>query len=136
MNTKQVAVVATLALGLGALVPQTRAGDREWAVAGKVLTGVVAVGVLSRALDPAPRVATTAVVYQQPVHVAPPPVVVSPPPVVYYPPPQVVYYAPPPQVIVSQPVYLAPAPVFVPAPQPVVIRHTHRRHGFRAGFCW
>ncbi len=137
MKTKQVAVIATLVIGLGTLTPQTQAGDREWAVAGKVLTGVVAASVLSRALDPAPPAATTAVVYQQPVYVAPPPVYYPPPTVVYHPaPPQVIHYAPPPTVVIHQPVYYAPGPVFVPAPQPVMIRHPHRRMGFRAGFCW
>lgn len=73
----------TLAAVAGAGFQNAYAGDREWATAGKVLTGVVAGSLLVRALDPAPPVyrplvceapstvyvapQQTTVVYQQPV---------------------------------------------------------------------
>ena len=142
MSAKIITATTVLALGLGAFVPGVRAGDREWAVAGKVLTGLAAASVVARVLDPAPCAATTAVVYQQPaVYVAPPPVVyaapvvapapVAPPAPVYYAPaPAPVYYAPAPVVYAAPaPVYVAPAPVYIPAP---VFVHGYRHHpGFR-----
>lgn len=68
------------------------AGDREWAVVGKVLTGVAVVSVAQRAIEPQP-----VVVYQQPIIAQPQPIVVKP--VIMQPTP-VVYYAP---VIVYRP---------------------------------
>lgn len=146
MKTTLIAATVTAALALGALTPEVRAGDREWAVAGKVLTGVVAAGVIAHALDPAPCAPTTAVVYAPPVYVAAPPVVVAapvaPPAPVYYAPapapvyyapapaPTVVYYAPAPTVVVS------PAPYYMPAPRPVVIHGHHHRIRGHAHFCW
>ena len=99
----------TLAAGLLTAFPGAgMAGQSEWATAGKVLTGVVAAGVLVEALRPHPA---PVVVYQQP----PPPVVYSAPPptVVYtYPTaPQVVYVPAPPVVVVQAPGY-SPAPVY------------------------
>ena len=147
MNAKWITATTILALGLGALAPEVRAGDREWAVAGKVLTGLAAASVVARVLDPAPCATTTAVVYQQPaVYVAPQPVVyaapvvapapVAPPAPVYVAPaPAPVYYAPAPVVyaapvyVAPAPVYVAPAPVYLPAP---VFVHGYRHHpGFR-----
>ena len=43
-----VAILAVVAAG----AQTARAGDREWAVAGKVLTGVAAASVISHALAP------------------------------------------------------------------------------------
>ena len=132
MKTRTTPLLLATALGLGAVAPRAMAGDREWAVAGKVLTGLAAASVVSRILDPAPCAGTTAVVYQQPpvyVVAPPPPVVVAPapvappapvayaapaPPVVYATPP--VVYAAPPVVYAAPPVYVAPPPVVVPAP--------------------
>ncbi len=138
MKTRMTPLLLAMALGLGAVAPRTMAGDREWAVAGKVLTGLAAASVVSRILDPAPCAGTTAVVYQQPpvyVVAQPAPVVVAhpaviapapvapPAPVAYaVPPPTVVYatppvvYAAPPVVYAAPPVYVAPYPVVVPAP--------------------
>jgi len=89
-----------IALGLAAFVALTnvKAGDREWATVGKVLTGVAALHVVERIVcPPQPQV----------VYVTQPVVVQSTPVVQYIPtpPPQVVYY--------SQPVYYQPAPVVV-----------------------
>src|SRR6266516_8219857 len=97
---KFMAVIATLAMVAGATRPVS-AGDREWATAGKILTGVVAGTVIARALKPAP-------VYAYPTYYPPPipsTVFVQPAPVVVYRPPVcvqavpvVVYGAPPPLV--------------------------------------
>ena len=107
-----------------ATVTDTRAGDREWATAGKVLAGLAAFSVVSRALEPAPAYVP---VYSAPA--GPPSVVYQPPAPTYYvpqqqypavqcaPPPVVTYYAPPtyyvpaPRCYVAPPVYYAPAPV-------------------------
>lgn len=144
MKTRITFSTLALCMALGAVAPRTLAGDREWAVAGKVLTGIAAATVVSRLLDPAPCVGTTAVVYQQPpvyvVNPPPAPVVVAPAPVappapVAYavPPPTVVYatpptvvYAPPAVVVSGPPVYVAPAPVVIPAP--VFVHRPHRAH--------
>ena len=147
MKTVPVLVVATLALAGSSLTP-AHAGDREWAVAGKVLTGVVAAGVIAEAFRPAPVAPTTAVVYQAPptvvyqaapavvYHPAPPPqVIVAPPPV------QVVYYSAP-AVVAPAPVYVRPVcyrPVPVCAPPVVSVSfgfgprfgHHHHHHGWR-----
>ena len=91
-----------IALGLAALVALTNvkvsAGDREWATVGKVLTGVVAVQVIDRIVNP-----PTQVVYVQ----QPATVVVAPPQ------PQAVYVQQPQVVYVQQPVVYYPAPVVV-----------------------
>ncbi|MCX7866885.1 hypothetical protein [Limisphaera sp. VF-2] len=94
--------------------PRVEAGDREWATAGKILTGVIAGAALVHALQPPPVVAAPAPVVCAP---APPPVVVVPAPVVVAPPPRV---CPPPVTVVY------PAPVVV-RPVPVVAVHVHAR---------
>lgn len=82
----------------------TYAGDREWATVGKVLTGVAAIQVIDRIVNP-----PTQVVYvQQPAVVQTVPVVVQPQPVVYVQPAHVVYYGSP-QVIVYP---VCPTPVY------------------------
>jgi len=109
----------TLTLLLAAAVTaasgtRVSAGDREWAVAGKVLTGVVAASVVARALDPGP-----------PVYVAPAPcapVVYAPPPVVYVPPAPVVVCAPAPVYCPPPPVYYAPPVRVYRYPAPVIYR--------------
>lgn len=98
-----------------ALVTQTvNAGDREWAVAGKVLTGVAAITVIDRIVNPPQPV----VVYQQPVVVQPTPTVVyvGAPQVVYVQPAPVVYY------------YSQPAVVVYPNHFHPVMYHRHGRH--------
>ena len=141
MKTVPVLALATLAFAGSSLAP-AHAGDREWAVAGKVLTGVVAAGVIAEAFRPAPVAATTAVVYQ-----APPTVVYQAGPAVVYqpappppPPPQVVYY-PAPVVVAPAPVYVRPVcyrPVPVCAPPVVSVSFGfgprfghHHHHGWR-----
>lgn len=121
--------VTVAALSSAAMLPAS-AGDREWATAGKVLTGVAVAGVLADAFRP---------------HYEPPVVyttVSAPAPVVYAPacpPTTVVYEAP-------APVCYTPAPrvVYVPAPvvygRPVVYgghwHGPHAVHGHYEGRRW
>jgi hypothetical protein len=83
-------------LAAPALAPDARAGDSEWATAGKILTGVLAVDLLFNHL-PAWRAAPRTVVHQAPMvehrylYVSPPPV-----PVTFVPPPVPVTMVPPP----------------------------------------
>jgi len=94
-----IATLATTALLVGGM-QHAAAGDREWATAGKILTGVVAGAVIASAIEPAP-----VYTYQTATWYAPPPVYVQPAPVVVY----------------SAPVCVRPAPVVVFAPpRPVV----------------
>jgi len=116
-----VATLTSLAV-LGMSAPSASAGDKEWATAGKVLTGLVAGAFIAKSFEPVP-------VYHAPTYYAVP-VVQAPPPVVVQPAPVVVYSQP---VLVQPPVvYVRPVPVYV-APRPVVSfsfgfgRHHH--HG-------
>ena len=92
-------LITITALG-ATLTSQTFAGDREWATVGKVLTGVAAIQVIDRVLNPPTHVVYVQpqpVVYAQPVVVHPQPVVyVQPQPVVYV---QPSYYCPPPTIV-------------------------------------
>ncbi len=109
---KTTIVLITTAAVLHGSIAHLRAGDREWAVAGKVLTGIVAASVLARAIEPAHAPAY-----------CPPPVVtvIAPAPVVWQPAP-VTVIAPPPTVWVhSAPVVYAPAPRVVYVEHPPVI---------------
>lgn len=140
MKTMIATVTAVTLLGVG--LPRSVAGDREWATAGKVLTGVVAASVLARALEPPPvyvapptytytytyaypgypgtTVVAPPVAMAAPVYVAPPP---PPPPVYVVPPPPVVMYGPP----ACRPI----APVYVPARPVVWVQVGPRWHGHR-----
>lgn len=99
---KWIATLTVAALTV-ACAPTMRAGDREWATAGKVLAGVIAGAAIVQALQPPPQCAPAPAV----VYAPPPAVVVAPPP-------------PPPVVCVPAPVVVAPAPV-VCAPPPLVV---------------
>jgi len=137
MNNRITATVAAVALAGLAAQPMAQASDREWAVAGKVLTGIAGVHILSHILDPGPRVvyqtAPVPVVYQTvgPAPVAPPAPVYAPAPyqvapttaVAYQPTPQVVYVATP------QPYYVSRGPVVVVHPfgHPFRPRHCFAR---------
>ena len=110
------------------LATQTvKAGDREWAVVGKVLTGVATFTVIDRIVNPPQPV----VVYQQPVVVYQQPAVVQPvvvqsvPTVVYVSTPPVVYVQPAPVVYY----YTQPAVVVYPSHfRPVMYHHAHSHH--------
>jgi hypothetical protein len=120
MKTINKVVCGGLLLGvIAASVPSVHAGDREWATAGKILTGVAIANVLHSVLAPSCESTTTYVYSSQPVVVQP--AVVQ----------QVVYVQQPAQVVVLQPVpvyqpqvvqVIQPVPVFVYQPAPVIIR--------------
>lgn len=128
----------TLALA-GAGFRQASAGDREWAAAGKVLTGVAVGAVIAHALEPRPACVYTPTHAYAPAYTYAPP----PPPVVYAPAPSVVYApapaacAPAPMVVYTPPpVVYAPAPVVVCRPPPLFSIHfgfggRQHRHGHR-----
>jgi len=149
----KIVTATTLALLAVSSVRNTQAGDREWATAGKVLTGIAAASVISHALEPRPVVyaqaptvvyqtvpTTTAVVTSQPVVTTTPvPVTATIPDaqtvpnaptvgqqtvVVQQPQPTVVYQQQPTVVYAQPQVIYAPAPVYYP---PVV-------YGPRIGF--
>ena len=73
-------LIATLAAAalLAGGTTRAAAGDREWATAGKILTGVVAGAVIASAIAPAPVYTCQAAGWYAP----PPPVYVRPAPVV------------------------------------------------------
>jgi hypothetical protein len=134
MKTKIITVTA-LALLASSNMRNAVAGDREWATAGKVLTGLAAASIITRALEPRPVYYTpppmvvyqtvpttaTAVVTSQPVYatttipvatIPDAPTIPNAPTlgaqtVVVYQQPAVVY-APAPVMYVSAPVYCAP----------------------------
>lgn len=136
MKTLITTLTAVALLSLG--TQKASAGDREWATAGKILTGLVIGGAVAKALEPAPVYHAPAVVYTQPqvVYTAPPPppvvaTVPAPAPVYVQPAPARVYVQPAPVVVYSPPpvYYVRPAPIYpygYYAPRPVV--------SFRLGF--
>lgn len=100
-------ILAATILGVIAMnAPTAKAGDREWATVGKVLTGVAAAGIIAHAIDSHASVAVS-MGFPAPVVCAPAPAVV---------------YAPPPRVI------YAPAPVIYRAPRIVYRGYDHRDH--------
>jgi hypothetical protein len=149
-------VIAILAAGavLSFGTHNLSAGDREWATAGKILTGLVIGGAVAKALEPPPVYVAPTVVYAAPAHVihqpqvvyaAPAPVararqvIYTAPPVVYAPPAPVVIHPPPVQYVhVPAPVYYYPY-----APRPVVGvhfsfgsgRHFHHHYRPHHRFC-
>lgn len=122
-------VLSVVLLG-SAVAPRVQAGQGEWATAGKILTAVAAVSILSRALEPVP-VYHAAPVYYVPQPVVYSQVVVAPAPVYYAPAP--VYYAPAPVVYMPPPVVYMPAPVYY-APRPMIginFWRSHHHHQMR-----
>jgi hypothetical protein len=138
---KALITMTTLAV-LGATAPGAHAGDREWAVAGKVLAGIGGGLLLAKALEPQP------VYVSAPIYVTPAPIVVQQPApvIVQQLPQQVVVQQVPRQIVVQQPVIVQPTPVVyasapVVYPAPVYVRrvyappvvsfsfgHGHRHH--------
>ena len=106
---KKIMLVAAVLALAGTQLQTARAGDREWATAGRVLTGLAVGAVIASAVNaqadysvsyssgpgygycppPAPVVCAPRVVYQPPVVYVPAPVVCAPRPVVVYRPPVV-----------------------------------------------
>ncbi len=128
MKTVSIATFTAIALASATLAPSALAGDREWAVAGKVLTGVVAAGVIAHAIDSRPYVQPAPVVYQYPPgYVGAPAPVCAPAPIFVSGPP-VVYYAAP------APVWVCPSPVVI-YPGPAHVHYPVHHHGFRPLYC-
>ena len=122
---KTLILTGTVILSLaGASLQSARAGDREWATVGKVLTGVAVAGLIVAASDGHVQ-GSVNYAYSAPAYCPPP--APPAPPCNYYPapPPRVVYCPPP--------VFMVPPPVVYGAP--VMVYHPHRlaryaaRHG-------
>jgi hypothetical protein len=140
---KAILTVTVMAFAAAGILP-ARAGDREWGVAGRVLTGVFTAGVVARALTPGPvyyaQPATVVVAQPQVVYVQAPPVVattsVAMVPTSVQAAPVCSTVAAVPTVVQPQVVYLAPRPVYY-APPPLLsldfgfgrpfYHHFHRR---------
>jgi hypothetical protein len=106
-NIKKLILAATILAIVGMNLQTAKAGDREWATVGKVLTGVAAVGILANELDVHPHYSVS-YSYSEPAHCPPQTVVYAPAPaVVCAPAPRIVYYRAAP-VIYRAPVYYAP----------------------------
>lgn len=136
-HMKKLVLVAAVVALAAAQVQTAKAGDREWATAGKILTGVAVGAVVASAIN---ANASYSVTYSSaPAYCPPPaPVIVAPAPVVYCPPP--VVYAPPRVVYAPAPAYCPPpvvvyrAPVYCPPPRVVYYdRHGPRGHGHGHG---
>ena len=112
---KKMILTGTVILALaGASLQSARAGDREWATVGKVLTGVAVAGLIVAASDghvqgsvsysystpadcppcppPPPPCPSYCPPPAPPVVYYPPPVMIAPPPIVYYPARPVAYH--------------------------------------------
>ncbi|MEI9863535.1 MAG: hypothetical protein WDN00_03065 [Limisphaerales bacterium] len=109
---KKMILTGTVIVALaGAGLSSARAGDREWATAGKVLAGVAVVGVIA-AVASGHAQGSVSYSYGAPAYCPPP----APPCNYVYcpaPAPQVVYYPPPPVVYCPAPVVVYRAPVVV-----------------------
>jgi hypothetical protein len=117
---KKMILTGTMILALaGASLQTARAGDREWATVGKVLTGVAVAGLIVAATDGHVQGSVT---YSAPAYCPPPAA-----PVVYYPAPPPVVYCVPPVVIVPRPVVVYRTPVVV-YPSHRYVRYEGRHH--------
>jgi len=107
---KKMILTGTMILALaGASLQTARAGDREWATVGKVLTGVAVAGLIVAVADGHAQ-ANVTYTYGATAYCPPP----APPPALVYCPP---------------PVVIAPAPVmFCRAPVAVYPSHRHIRY--------
>lgn len=116
---RTIAIITAIGI-IGAITPvPANAGDKEWATAGKIMTGVVAGIALANLLAPEPAPVYT--VSSTPVYVAPPQTTVVVPQTVttVVTQQQVVVQTP---AVVQTPVVVQPAPVVVqPVPAPVVV---------------
>ena len=101
---KKMIMTGTMLLALaGAGLQSARAGDREWATVGKVLTGVAVAGLIVAAADGHAQ-ASVGYSYGAPAYYPPPT-----PPCNYHPTPPPVVYCPPPVVVYRAPVVVYPA---------------------------
>ena len=123
---KKMILTGTVILALAtAGLQSARAGDREWATVGKLLTGVAVAGLIVAATDGHAQMSVSYAIGAPAPCPAPPPPCnaypVAPPPVVYFPP-----AVAPTVVLVPAPVVVCRAPVVICPPQ----RHVRyeRRH--------
>lgn len=101
---KKMILTGTVILTLtGASLSSARAGDREWATVGKVLTGVAVAGLIVAASDGQVQ-GSVNYSYGTPAYCPPCP----PPPCHYYPAPPPVVYCPPPVACYPPPVSCPP----------------------------
>ena len=127
---KTMLIAAVIALA-GMQIQTARAGDRGWATAGKILTGVAIGAVIASVADA--HASYTVTYSTAPAYCPPPaPVVCAPAPVVY---------APRPVVVVPAPVVCVPPPVVVYHRPPVVCAPPlrvayHSPHGYRHHSRW
>jgi hypothetical protein len=107
---KKLILTGTVILALaGASLQTARAGDREWATVGKVLTGVAVVGLVAAAIDGHAHASVSYSCGTQ--NYCPPP---APPcNYTYCPAPATVVYCPPPVVVCRAPVVVYPVHRFV-----------------------
>jgi hypothetical protein len=148
-TTKSAIFALTAAAVAGVGMPSAQAGDREWATAGKILTGVVAATVLAKALEPPPAYVHTTTYYAAPTVLVPPLVCAAPAPttaVVYQQTtpvvvqPTTVIVQPTPAVVYPAPVIVQSAPVYIVRPAPVITyRYSFgwgRGHHHHPRSCW
>ena len=95
---KKIIVAVTVLALAGASLQTAKAGDREWATVGKILTGVAVAGVVAHAIDHHPVNYSVSYSTYAPAPCAPPRIICAPAPRVVYVPAPVVYY--------PQPVYV------------------------------
>lgn len=127
---KTMLIAAVIALA-GMQIQTARAGDRGWATAGKILTGVAIGAAIASAADA--HASYTVTYSTAPAYCPPPaPVVCVPAPVVYAPRPVVV--VPAPVVCVPPPVVVYHRPPVVCAPPIRVVYHSP--HGYRHHSRW
>ena len=140
MKTIQKIVCGGVILAVAAAsVPKVQAGDREWATAGKVLTGVAVAGALHNIFAPRTEVVYTSypqsVVVQQPVVYQQ--VVAQPAPVqvIQSGPTQTIVVPAQPTVVYQSVVYQPAQVVVYAAPAPVYVGRTYYHGGFHRPFC-
>ena len=121
---KKLILATTIAALIGMNVQTAKAGDREWATVGKVLTGAAAAAIIVNALDCQPAHASVTYTYSAPVRPVPAPVVFVPQPVIVAPRPLI--FTPAPRVVYRPPVY-------IPAHRPIVIAKSVPYHGHGRG---
>lgn len=97
---KKVIVAATVLALASASLQTVKAGDREWATVGKILTGVAAVSLVSHVIESRPANYSVTYSTYSPAPCAPRRIICAPAPQVVYVPAPVVYY--------QQPVYVVP----------------------------
>jgi hypothetical protein len=127
---KTMILTGTVILAVAGMSLQSaRAGEREWATVGQVLTGVAVAGLVVAAADGHVQ-GSVNYSYNAPAYCPPPA-----PPCNYYPAPPPVVYCPPAVVVQPRPVVYCPQPVVACGPTVVVDHPRHfvryeARHGY------